>query len=193
MKASFQKIVVGAKGKPRLVVLIIALLVCLAIVYFRGQELRLQQAELSDMRGNLAKLQKNVANSVQIERQLAEIRLINSRIEETALRPAELARNLQYFYALEATYRVKLVDLRQLPLATPPRGTPAPAYVPIRFEVNVAGEYEQLLQVMQEVGRTFTGGNILSATISPGSALPGQSPEKSRLLSMVVQAVAINK
>lgn len=193
MSINFSNILEGLKKKPGITITAAAIFAVLVFIYFRFGQLEIHQAKLDDLKGNLAKLQRNVVNSAQLDRQLSEVKEINSKIKEAALRPSELARNLQYFYTLEASNNVKLLDLRQQPTSTPPRGVAAKAYIPIRFEVNMAGEYEQLLKVMREVEKTFVGGSIVSAVMSPGAAMPGQNPDKARLLSMIVQGVAINQ
>jgi hypothetical protein len=187
------RILAGFKKKPGITISAALILAVLVGVYIRYDQLEMHQTSLTDLRENLVKLQRNVVNSAQLDRQLSDIKEINSKITGAALRPSELARNLQFFYTLEVGNNVKLLDLRQQTTATPPPGAAAQVYIPIRFEVNMAGEYEQLLKVMREIEKTFVGGSVVSAVITPGAAVPGQNPDKARLLSMVVQGVAINQ
>jgi Tfp pilus assembly protein PilO len=193
MSVDSRKIASAIKKRPMLLGASLAVLVVLGVIYVRYNELELHKSRLAELQGSLSKLQKNVANSAQLDRQLEEIKKINEKVVSSALRPSELARNLQYFYTLEADNGVKLLDLQQQAVPAPPRGTAASVYAALTFTVNVAGEYEQVLKFMREVEKTFIGGKVLTATISTGSARSGQDPEKARLLSMVVQTVATTK
>lgn len=191
MSFDSQKFIGAFKKNPGLVFAGAAIFVILAVIYFRYDEIGSHEARLAEMQQNLAKLQRNVVNSAQLERQLAEIRKINEEIASTVLRPAELARNLQYFYTLESDHGVKLLDLQQQAVVAPVRGAAASIYAPMRFTVNVAGDYEQLLKLMRQVEKTFLGGKVLSAVISPGVATGGNDQTKARLLSMTVQTIAL--
>jgi len=181
------------KKNPSLAAASLAIFLLAMAFYFRFDQLDTYNDRLNDLKGNLNKLQRNITNSAQLERQLEEIKSINLKMEQAALRPSELARNLQYFYTLEAGNAVKLLDLRQQAVAASARGATLTLYAPITFSVNLAGDYDQLLTFTREVEKTFIGGKVLSASISPGSASDSQNPNKARLLSMVVQAVAITK
>lgn len=180
------------KRRPGLAVASFLILFLVVFIIYRYDQLGSHGDQLTELQDDLTKLQNNLVNSAQLERQLDALKKINRVIESTALRPADLARNSQYFYTLEADHNIKLLELQQQPLPTLARGATQPLHVPLKFTVNVAGEYEQILKFMREIEVTFLGGKILSASISPGGAA-GKDPAKSRLVSMVVQTVANTK
>ena len=165
----------------------VATVVSLFWIYLRFGEVDAQEAKLADLQSQVTKLQRNATNAAHLTRQLEAVKKINEQIAESVLKPSDLARNLQHFYTLEASNGVKLLDLRQ---QAPASGAAASAYTTLNFTVNVSGDYERLLKFMREVETTFLGGKIISATMSPGSALPDQDPAKARLLSLVVQVLA---
>lgn len=181
------------KKHPALSVCIAVLVIVLVGLYYRYDLLTVNEAKLNDLKSNLAKLQKNIASSSQLDRQLAEIKVINEKIAVEVLRPTELARNLQFFYALEAANDVKLLDLQQQAVPAPAKGVQSSLYTPLTFSINISGDYANVLRFVRSVEKTFVGGRVLSATISPGSASAGQDASKARLVSMIVQTVAINK
>jgi len=187
------KLISSFKNNPALSASGFIILLLFVGLFVRFEQLEVNINQLSDLKKDLNNLQKNIANSGQLDRQLSEIISLSAKLEQEAIRPAELARNLQYFYTLEALNEVKLIDVRQQNVSIPAGGAAANPLAPITFSVNVAGEYEKLLKFLREIETTFLGGKVLSASISPGSALPNQNPDKSRLLNMIVQTVALTK
>lgn len=188
-----QKIISNLKKRPALTGASFLIFLILVFVGWRYDQIDIYKAQLFGLQDTLAKLQRNTVNSAQLGRQLDALKKINGIIESAALRPADLARNAQYFYTLEADNNVKLLELQQQTVAAPPRGAAQPLNVPLNFNVNLAGDYDQLLKFMREIETAFLGGKIISATISPGAAIAGKDPAKARLLSMVVQTIARTK
>lgn len=190
MSPKFSSISVSVKKRPALAAAVVMIFFILALMFYRYDQIGIYESELVTLQDNLTKIQRNVANSAQLDRQLGAIKKINRAIEVSALRPADLAKNSQYFYTLEASNNVKLLELQQQPIAQAPKGTVLPLHVPITFNISLTGDYPEILKFMREIGKTFLGGKILSATISPEVTMAEGEATETRLLSMTVQAIA---
>lgn len=191
MSLQTQDLVAGIKRRPVLFVCgVLALLFAVAI-YFRGSVPTELRARLTEREKELTRLSNNVKFSAQLDGQLEALRAANAVIEQGALRIGELARNQQLFLRLEAESGVKLVDLRQLTtqatVATPaPKGKAAAAaapsgiYEPIRFSLNVQGDYPQLIDFLKRLDQCPTLSRLASANTA-------QPTEGTQSLSLIVE------
>ncbi len=99
------------------------------------------------------RLHANVNNAAQLPEQLAAITEARTEIEKRLVRGVDLAQNLQYFYRLEADTGVKILTLRQNPMAQVKPGA-KPALTGVGFNVSFQGPY---LTVMEFLRRLESG------------------------------------
>ena len=87
---------------------------------------------------------------------------VNKAIDARIVRASQYAKNLQYFYKLEAENEVKLLDVRQNPV---PKNTKT-LYVGIPYNVNIQGPYKNVMAFLQrlEKGKHFCRINGASFT-----------------------------
>ena len=112
------------------------------------------------------RIDANLKNGVQLADQYAAISAARKEIEARLIRPDELAKNLQFFYKLEADTGTKLVDLRQNVLVPGKAGGKGKtAYTGIVYAVAVRGDYSRLLDFLRrlESGQRYC--RVMSATL----------------------------
>lgn len=139
-----------------------------AAIYFRGSSLPGLQAQLAEKSAEGERLATNIKNAQQLSEQFAAVSAALAEIEPRIVRPGELARNLGYFYKLQADTGIELDDLRQLPSgAGKPKGKGV--YAGVAFAVGVKGEYPAVLEFLRrlESGTYFC--RILSLSFAPAS------------------------
>ena len=144
-------------------------------IYFRG-DLVPEAEELLDQTATLGeRLDANLKNGVQLPEQLAAITAARQQIEARLVHPDELAKNLQFFYKLEADTNTKLVDISQNQ-NTPGRSGakssgPKMTYLPVGYSVAVRGDYTHILEFLRrlESGQRFCRVNTVNVGILGGS------------------------
>ncbi len=139
-------------------------------IYFRG-DLVPEAEELLDQTATLGeRLDANLKNGVQLPEQLAAITAARQQIEARLVHPDELAKNLQFFYKLEAATNTKLVDISQNQ-NTPGRSGPKMTYLPVGYSVAVRGDYTHILEFLRrlESGQRFCRVNTVNVGILGGS------------------------
>lgn len=128
-------------------------LLCAGWLYYRSDAIEKRQEEYKAAADKAEVFKSNVAFAKNLPEQVAELQVSTKELESRLVHAGQLAVNLQYFYKLEAENEVKLLDVRQNPLAKGAKG----AYVGIPYNVNVQGSYKQVLAFLQrlEKGRHF--------------------------------------
>jgi hypothetical protein len=106
------------------------------------------------------RLNANVKNAAQLPEQLATITDARTEIEKRLVRASELAKNLQYFYRLEAETGAKLLTLRQNPVPATKPGA-KPALIGIGYSVSFQGPY---FTVMEFLRRLESGAHFCRVT-----------------------------
>ena len=84
------------------------------------------------------------------------------KLDERIVQPAELAKNLNYFYGLEAATGVSLSDLRQ-GATSPIKGVENSPYVGVGYYVLLSGAFEQVVGYFDELengGRVYQLNNF---------------------------------
>jgi hypothetical protein len=152
----------------------------LGALYYRSDLVPADEAELAQKSAEAERLANNVKNSNQLKEQLEAITVAEKQIESRLIHPADLAKNQQYFYKLEAETGVKIIDCRPNSTAVP-KGLKT-AYFPVPFTVNVQGDYVQVLNFLRRlengsaycraIGVTF---DVPNAAAAPGSSASGES------------------
>lgn len=146
---------------PTIFVCGILSVVVLAGIFVRGSGLSDSRDRLEQVSAEGARMDRNIQNAVELEEQLAAIREITGEVAARIVRPAELARNLQYFYRLESEsgVTIRALDQRGVPAADPDdEEADDDAYVPVRYEIAVEGTYPDLLDFAYRIenGRHFS-------------------------------------
>lgn len=143
---------------------------CLALglgLYFRSGLPAELETRLAEREKEMKRLGNNVKFSAQLDAQLQTLRRANEVVSAGALRPAELARNQQLFFRLEAESGVKLVDIRQLATPPPTKGAPAPvAYVSVPFSLTIRGDFEQIMDFLYRLDHGPTLSRVTSASMA---------------------------
>ena len=145
-----------------------ALALALAVgIYFRSDHVPDSEALLEQKASFGERLDANLKNGVQLADQLAAITAARKEVEARLIRPDELAKNLQFFYKLEADTGTKLIDSRQAQVTSGKPGAKAKTtYAGVGFAVSVRGDYVRLLDFLRrlESGQRFC--RVLTATVT---------------------------
>ena len=185
MSLETKDVVNGIKRRPVLSTCVVLSVVLGALLYFRMGVPAEIQAKLEEREKELVRVSNNVKFSAQLEAQLQALKTVNTAIEGGALRPAELARNQQLFFQLEAESGVKLLDLRQQTSASAAKAAnPAAIYSTIVFSLSIQGEYAQLLDFLKRLERSATLSRVRSASM-------GQAVEGIQSISLTVELLGL--
>jgi hypothetical protein len=165
---SNEKLVSFLKKNPVSVISAVVALACAGAMYIRSSEIPDAEAAFEQKSAEGHRLTANIKNAAQLNDQLAVLAKAARQNDVRLLRLGELAKNLQFFYKLEAETGTKLLDLRQNTAAA--RTVTKTEFLPVSFNVSVQGEYRSVLEFMRrlEVGAHFS--RVLSATISSSGA-----------------------
>ncbi len=144
-----------------------ALALTLAVgIYLRSSRVPESEALLEQKVTQGERIDANLKNGVQLADQFAAISAARKEIESRLIHPDELAKNLQFFYKLEADTGTKLVDLRQNVLAPGKAGAKGKtAYMGFGYGLAVRGDYARLLDFLRrlESGQRFC--RVMSVTM----------------------------
>ncbi len=119
-------------------------------LYFRSDSLPVAAADLEQKSAEGQRFAANLKNAAQLHEQLATITQAGNEIEGHLVRASELAKNLQFFYRLEAETGTKLIELRQQPVPIVKGGAKS-MFVPVTFSVGLQGDYTQLLEFLRRL------------------------------------------
>jgi len=125
-------------------------LVLVAGTYFRGASIPDAEADLAQKSAEAGKHAANIKNAVQLQEHLDALVAANKEIDSRIIRAGQLGVNNQYFFKLESDTGAKLVDFRQVPLPTAPKG-PKTAFNPVAFNVSVQGSLAQLIDFLHRL------------------------------------------
>lgn len=136
-----------------------------AVFYFRWSGLQEQLDRKGKLDTEWAEVEENVLkNSVNLETHLEMAKQASQDVTERLIRPAELARNYQYFYRLQNVTGVKIITLQQqpsLPVA-PARGAsrgssaaaaPEPLFSKVGYTMSLSGNFQQILEFLHALER----------------------------------------
>lgn len=163
------------KKNPILSACLVAGLGLAATVYARSGLEAEQQAALDQKAAEGRRYHANLTNSAQLADELQAVTEANRLVRERAVNPADLAKNLQYFYRIEAETGVKFIDLRQMgsgsaaQAATPAAGGKR-VYIPVNYTMSVEGEYPKIIAFLRslERGTHFCRLNTMTASEATG-------------------------
>jgi hypothetical protein len=143
-------------------------------IYFRSD--RVPEAEaLLDQKASLGeRIGANINNGVGLAEQTAALAAARQQIDSRLIHPDELAKNLQFFYKLEAETGTKLIDLRQN--ANQPRGATRgkPGYIGVGYALTVRGDYIRLLDFLRRLESRQRFCRIMTASVAVNGSSPSE-------------------
>ncbi|MFA6288685.1 MAG: hypothetical protein WC661_14980 [Opitutaceae bacterium] len=174
MSLDNKAIVSLVKKNPILAACIVVGLGLAVIIYARSGSDAEQQSELDRKTEEGKRYHANLANSAQLTDELQAVTEANRLVRERAVNPADLAKNLQYFYRIEAETGVKFIDLRQLGsggAASTGTKRVASVYIPVNYTISVEGEFSKIITFLRnlERGAHFYRLNTMTASEAAGS------------------------
>lgn len=133
----------------------------LVTIYFRSGLGEERKTELDQKQTEGRRYHANLTNSAQLTEDLQVLVEANRIVRDRAINPADLAKNLQYFYRIEAETGVKYTDLRQVGVVAGGKATPAAgakpsaasSYVPINYTVSVSGDFPAMINFLRSLER----------------------------------------
>jgi hypothetical protein len=164
MSLDAKALVAIARKQPILCVCGLVSVILLAVIYLRFDLSSAQQAELDQKNEDIKRYRANLANSAQLAEQVETVVKANQLVRDRAIAPGDLAKNLQYFYHIEAETGVKYSELR--PGAAAPKGTATGIYVPVNFNLTVTGDFPKIITFLRQLerGERFYRLNTMTAT-----------------------------
>jgi hypothetical protein len=142
-----------------------ALALTLAVgVYLRSDRVPEGEALLDQKASQGERIDANLKNGVQLAEQFAAIATARKEIESRLIHPDELAKNLQFFYKLEADTGTKLIDLHQNNV--PPAKARKGYYIGVGYSVAARGDYVRVLDLLRRLESDQRFCRILTATVS---------------------------
>lgn len=118
--------------------------------YLRGDETKALEATRDDVARQAMLMDQNLVAGGKLDEHLIEINELTKALEEQVVQQSELAKNLNYFYALEAATEVSLSDLRQT-AATNIEDIETPAYVGVGYNLLISGTFRQVVAYFDEL------------------------------------------
>lgn len=177
MSIDGRTIATGFRKYPVIFICAAITVALLVVHYFRADLLSAQQEELEQASAEASRYRSNLANSAQLEDQLAFLVEANKSVAERAMNPANLAMNLQYFYRLEAEAGVKYLDLRPVgasaarpqPAARGAKAPPPPppfSYPGVGYNVNVQGSFPAVILYLRRLEQGLHFCRVNNASVS---------------------------
>lgn len=166
-----QELVAVLKKNPVSVGCAVLTLLLVGGSYWRSDALPEATASLEQKSAEGQRLAANLQNSAQLNEQYTAIAAAGKEITGRLIHPGELAKNLQYFYKIEADTGTKLIELRQIPPAAV-KGA-KPNFIPVTYSVSLLGDYNQVLEYLRRLEHGTHFCRILNAGITGASVERG--------------------
>ena len=132
--------------------------------YYRSSEVPVLTDLLDQKSTESARVAANVKNATGLTDQLGRLTRAEKEIEDRLVHASELAKNLQYFYRLEAEAGVKLLELHQNPTSLK-AGAAKTAFNGVSFTVALQGDYPAILDVFRRLENGTYYCRVMSATV----------------------------
>ena len=131
------------------------IVVTLIVAYFRMDVNIELEGKYQTVSAEGATVMNNIVNGSGLEEHVETVRTQSTELESRLVRPAELAKNLQYFYRLEGETGGKLGELRQVPLANIPSGKGS--FQPVQYSLVVTADFPVLIDYLHrlETGSSY--------------------------------------
>ncbi|MBI5382153.1 MAG: type 4a pilus biogenesis protein PilO [Opitutae bacterium] len=167
MAISNEQVIAFVKKHPVALGCAVTCLGLLGTMYYRSDLVPTAEAELSQKTTQAERLSTNLKNAAQLKEQYDALSASVKQIEARLVHPADLARNKQYFYKLEAETGVKLLDLRQ---GTPTSKGRKTIYAPVPYTVSVQGDYAMVINFVRRLEKGVHYCRVLTASAAPVGA-----------------------
>ena len=118
------------------------------MIYLRSENAGENQSLLQQTTAEGEKILATVKNGASLNEQLHALTAAAHELDQHCLHAGELAKNLQYFYRLEAETGVKLTDIHQGGIAPQPKTGPKRLFTPIPYTLTVQGSYRQVIDLL---------------------------------------------
>lgn len=149
---------------------VLSVLLIAAIIY-RRDAMPAAVSDLDDKTAKGERLAANITNSNQLNEQNEALAKANAVVAGRLVKASELAKNLQYFYRMEAETGTKYIELRQQ--ASPTAVKPGNAYLSVPYTMTVEGSFLQLVTLLRRLENGTHFCRILNTTITRGTGDPG--------------------
>ena len=125
-------------------------------------------AQLVQVSSEADRLAANIKNAAQLHEQLNALDAARAEIEPRIVRASELAKNLQYFYKIEAETGAKVTDLQRIGGAGPVKPGAKGIYQPVGFSLALEGEYPAVLDFLRRLENGTHFCRVIAATLNKG-------------------------
>lgn len=161
MKERFQQFLEFSRLNPVIVASLTIIVLMGSASYFLWQKQHDLNAKHDETRRNGETMMESLTGQARINSELSAVTTAVDFIDRNLINEADLAENLGYFYAIEATARLRFSQLNQLSSQPQPEGSP---FKPVPFAVRATGPYRQVMRLLHELEtgprlvriRTFT-------------------------------------
>ena len=141
-------------------------LTLVAGIYLRSTRVPESEALLEQKATQGERIDANLKNGIQLSEQYAAITAARKEIDARLIKSDEIAKNLQFFYKLEAETGVKLVDLSQ---STQGRASASKtSYRGVAYLVAVRGDYVRILEFLRRLESRQRFCRVMTATVGVG-------------------------
>ena len=120
------------------------------------------------------RIDANLKNGVQLGEQTAALAAARQQIEARLIHPDELAKNLQFFYKLEADTGTKLIDLRQNANQAKVGPEGKTGYIGVGYALTVRGDYVRLLDFLHRLESRQRFCRIMTASVAVNGSSPSE-------------------
>jgi hypothetical protein len=128
---------------------LVALVILLAL-YFRMDAMGEVEARLAQVTAESDSVSRNLRYGAGLDGDLARMQAYTNEFDSRLVRPAEMAKNLQHFYALENLSGVVFSDARQLSVPEPKKGE-KPLFVPVGYSVTFSGDFVNVVKFLEQL------------------------------------------
>lgn len=165
MSISNEKFIEALKKNPVIALSVACTLIFAIVAFVRFGALDEAQAELEQVSADASRYATNLRNAAQLNSDQALLAKKTAEIEARMLKVGALMENQQFFFDLEASTGVKLVELRPGTEILPPARKGIYAVLPYSLTAN--GSYTQLLTLIRRLERGPQFVRVLSSSLYP--------------------------
>jgi Tfp pilus assembly protein PilO len=165
MSISNEKLFEAVKKNPIITGSVVCILIFSIAMFVRLDALDEAQAELDQVSADASRYATNLRNAAQLNADQASLSKKTAEIETRMLKVGALMENQQFFFDLETSTGVKLVELRPGTEILPNARKGSYAVLPYSLTVN--GSYAQLLTLIRRLEKGPQFVRILSSSLYP--------------------------